>query len=359
MHAAAATTTARFPSLRHLAAHRHRATSSNLQRQLIPTMNGGESAGMEATQWLTFSFPEGYCVGVISAAHPQQQLRPEEHEHQLGQPPQQNLLHPDEFKWGQANISSIHSRTSYYLGRIALRLALQKLLLLNQHQHSRTINQKLWEQIISNPIEKDSHGRPILPEFVLGSISHKEGECAVGLASFQSTSEGGGRGQMRMIMDGNDAIAVDDDSDDVEIRWREDCPIYYNDDDYDDANDLSTTSNNNTSSSSSISTKKRSNIINTNQHRVGIGVDLERIDDNRGKRIQKKVLTNNERNELGGLVDKFNISIGEEVMLRFRYVVFFVVLVVVVWSEIVNFFGFDMYSHSNSIHHKNNYKIYA
>jgi len=124
---------------------------------------------------------------------------------------------------------------------------------------------------------------------------------------------------MRMIMDGNDAIAVDDDSDDVEIRWREDCPIYYNDDDYDDENDLSTTSNNNTSSSSSsISTKKRSNIINTNQHRVGIGVDLERIDDNRGKRIQKKVLTNNERNELGGLVDKFNISIGEEVMLRFR-----------------------------------------
>ena len=86
------------------------------------------------------------------------------------------------------------------------------------------------------------------------------------------------------------------------IQWREDCPIYYNDEDDDDGGDDGSSTNNK----------------NNNQERMGIGVDIERIDDIRGKRIQRKVLTENERSELGGLVEEYGISNGEEVMLRFR-----------------------------------------
>lgn len=50
----------------------------------------------------------------------------------------------------------------------------------------------------------------------------------------------------------------------------------------------------------------------------GVGIDLERIDGSRGKRIQRKVLTENEVQQLGGL-EAIGISCDEEVILRFRY----------------------------------------
>eukprot|EP00984_Skeletonema_dohrnii_P037781 scaffold40244_cov222-Skeletonema_dohrnii-CCMP3373.AAC.1 len=120
---------------------------------------------------------------------------------------------------------------------------------------------------------------------VVGSISHK-GECAVGLASFHPLfyDSVGGAEQVR-----GRSVVVDS-SVDSEVQWREDCPIYYNDDE-DESN---------------------------NRERIGIGVDIEHIDGIRGERIQRKVLTENERSELGGLVEELGISIGEEVMLRFR-----------------------------------------
>eukprot|EP00985_Skeletonema_marinoi_P009949 scaffold4680_cov164-Skeletonema_marinoi.AAC.24 len=281
--------------------------TSPAKESILVDDNGGT-----AKQWFTYSLPEGYCVGVLSS-----------HNNNINESSsiEQRLLHPEEYKWGMTNLSAASSRTSYYLGRIALRLALQRLLVPHgdgnddemvvssssrssmtpssssasssssrlstiEQQQSAALNQKtlLYNTISTKPIQKDSHGRPILPEMVVGSISHKV-DCAVGLASFHPLffDSVGGAEQV-----GSRSVVVDS-SVDSEVQWREDCPIYYNDDD-------------------------ESN----NRERIGIGVDIEHIDGIRGERIQRKVLTENERSELGGLVEELGISIGEEVMLRFR-----------------------------------------
>eukprot|EP00577_Skeletonema_sp_RCC1716_P015050 CAMPEP_0113397516 /NCGR_PEP_ID=MMETSP0013_2-20120614/14429_1 /TAXON_ID=2843 ORGANISM="Skeletonema costatum, Strain 1716" /NCGR_SAMPLE_ID=MMETSP0013_2 /ASSEMBLY_ACC=CAM_ASM_000158 /LENGTH=443 /DNA_ID=CAMNT_0000282119 /DNA_START=194 /DNA_END=1526 /DNA_ORIENTATION=- /assembly_acc=CAM_ASM_000158 len=299
-------------------------TQTSPAKEILVDNNGGT-----AKQWFTYSLPEGYCVGVLSS-----------HNNNINEASssiEQRLLHPEEYKWGMTNLSAASSRTSYYLGRIALRLALQRLLvphgddgddgdgddevvvssssrssmtpsssasssssrLSTIEQQSKSsmqhppppssaaeLNQKtlLYNTIATKPIQKDSHGRPILPEMVVGSISHK-GECAVGLASFHPLFFDSVGGAEQVV---SRSVVVDS-SVDSEVQWREDCPIYYNDDD-DDSN---------------------------NRERIGIGVDIEHIDGIRGERIQRKVLTETERSELGGLVEELGISIGEEVMLRF------------------------------------------
>ncbi len=308
--------------------------------------NDDETTAAATQQWLMYSLPEGYCVGVAllqqqqpslsseeqpssseeehkdseehtdSGEQQQQQQQQQQQEQSL---PHRELLHPEEYTWGQTNMISSNSRTSYYLGRIALRLALKRLLLLDdddddglqpqQKKQQQKLNQKLWEEIITNPIQKDSFGRPILPELVVGSISHK-GNYAVGLAAFHPDE----CERVEGICD-----REEDDDDDYYnkiIRWREDCPIYYNDDGSIITSSSSTSSSGSNSSSDNNNNDGSSN-NNINQGRIGIGIDLERIDDTRGDRIQRKVLTKNEQNELGGLVDSCGISIGEEVTLRF------------------------------------------
>ena len=293
-----------------------------------------DSNGGTAQHWFTYSLPEGYCVGVITSsstiAQSEATNTKDDDTTEIIQSSEGQLLHPEEYKWGVTNLSGESSRTCYYLGRVALRLALKRLLLSNdddtaastlsladttlssimermdqptsdtQMQQYPSALQKtnLHKAITSNPIQKDSHGRPILPEMLVGSISHKGGECAVGLASFHPLFFDSLRGGSNldevesMIMDGYGKSSG-------EIQWREDCPIYYDDDE----DDVESTA---------------SNTSNSNREMMGIGVDIEYVDGVRGERLQRKVLTENERNELGGLVEKFGISIGEEVMLRFR-----------------------------------------
>ncbi len=312
------------------------------------------AAAAAAQQWLTYSLPEGYCVGVALLQQQQQeqeQPTPEEHQQtsaeqhqQLEQQQQEQsssplphgeLLHSEEYNWGLTNMISSTSRTSYYLGRIALRLALKRLLLdnddgdddgLQQQQQQQQpqqpqqqkrksqqkLNQKLWEEIITNPIQKDSFGRPILPELVVGSISHK-GNYAVGLAAFHPLEDTCEKEEEGICEREDD----DDDYCNKIIRWREDCPIYYNDDGSIIASSSSASSGSNSNSRDNNRIDGSSSNNNINQGRIGIGIDLERIDDTRGDRIQRKVLTKNEQSELGGLVDTCGISIGEEVTLRF------------------------------------------
>ena len=275
-------------------------TQSNDEGQLTDSNNGGK-----ATQWFTYSLPEGYCVGVLDSAS----LTPNDNKESLSSSSAaeetmciEELLHTDEYKWGQTNMSNISSRTSYYLGRVALRLALKRLLLhdndndgdLEAPSSSSTttaLHQKrrLHNTIANNPIQKDSHGRPILPEMVVGSISHKGGECAVGLARFHPL--------FYDLVDGGSASSVNESAIgvDEEVQWREDCPIYYDEEEGEGDGDGS----------------------NSNRERIGIGVDIEYIDGSRGERIKRRVLTKNEQNELGGLMEE-GVSVGEEVMLRFR-----------------------------------------
>ena len=100
--------------------------------------------------------PEGRCIGLrlSDAVDPCQELTPEgvaHTEHWI-----HNMLHPQEVSFGVAQPSQ-HARTSFFLGRLAMREALRL------HQHTAN----------GMSILKDEHGRPTVPNGFLGSISHK------------------------------------------------------------------------------------------------------------------------------------------------------------------------------------------
>lgn len=230
----------------------------------------GSELPLSAVHWFTQLLPEGWCVGIYTGNDDvPSTMADERHESKILS---DILLHADEYEWGMNNIASETSRSSYYLGRMALRLSLD-VLLQNEGseatQEKRIFYSELIDRIRSTAINKDFYGRPILPEIISGSISHKGGN-AVGLARFRSSWDRAGDDQFETI----DASA---------IQWREECPII-DDEDRNDTNVL-----NDVYCASSHATVR------------GVGVDLERVDGKRGKRIERKVLTERERIRLGGL----------------------------------------------------------
>lgn len=238
------------------------ATRSKAQEISESVTVGANYLPLNAQHWFTQLLPEGWCVGVSndtsvcdSSLH------------------STIFLHPDEYQWGVDNIASESSRTSYYLGRMALRLSLDALLQSESMdmdaQEKLKFCTQLKDEIHSIAINKDSYGRPILPGIISGSISHKGGN-AVGLARFRSL------GDNQHALDNNHFEMMYTST----IKWREECPIYEDDDTYKDATD---------------GISYMSNAVS------GIGIDLERIDARRGKRIKRKVLTETEQAELGGL----------------------------------------------------------
>jgi len=230
--------------------------------------------------WFTQMLPEGCCVGVCTTK-PSSSDIPILSDMIIEDLPSLNsttFLHSDEYSWGQSNIASDSSRTSYYLGRTAIRLSINTLIRnrtmdqetgqeLNYNSNNAFYSQ-LNDQIESTAIRKDYYGRPILPEIILGSISHK-GNYAVGLSRFCSSDE--------------ELNAVDMNA----LQWREECLISDDDDDE-------------TSEDTEIDDASCSSSTTTRSVR-GIGIDLEFIDIKRGKRIKKRVLTENEQKELGQL----------------------------------------------------------
>lgn len=296
------------------------------QRPSIETQQPSPHTETNAQHWFTQLLPEGLCVGVCTD-HIVAPTTMSNNGEELILLNSTTLLHSEEYQWGKNNISSDASRTSYYLGRMALRLSLRGLLenengvvtttdmplktdaeeeintttratgSITDNRESSFCN-RLHDKIQTTAIMKDYHGRPILPEIILGSISHK-GEYAVGLARFRSCDwdspdrdlEGG------MLHEEEDANGSKEAS---LVEWREECPILeagvstdtvgYDDGSAPDSNMASAVR--------------------------GIGIDLERIDDGRGKRIGRRVLTEKEQNELGRL-EAIGISKEQEVMLRF------------------------------------------
>jgi hypothetical protein len=162
---------------------------------------------------------------------------------------------------------------------------------------------QLQDQICNMAINKDIYGRPILPNSISGSISHKEG-YAVGLSNFCYSTTNSIIGH---------PIHLDKRSNDVTtlIAWQEECPFI--DDNDKDGSLLSSNNNNNNNNNNNSRPSSTDSVVR------GVGIDLEHIDGSRGKRIQRKVLTENEVHQLGGL-KAMGISCDEEVILRFRYV---------------------------------------
>ena len=73
-------------------------------------------------------------------------------------------LHPDEMKYG-ISIPNLReaARTSFFIGRLSLHAALNEVVQ-NQNQNQKGLDVAIL---------KDEHGRPIMPDGYLGSISHK------------------------------------------------------------------------------------------------------------------------------------------------------------------------------------------
>lgn len=101
--------------------------------------------------------PEGRCVGVKLIDDLPPQLDGSE-------PWLLSALHPKEVEYGFNKVSAVSTRTSFWMGRYALR----KALLLGS-----TSTSTMQQQLVDTPLLKDAHGRPQLPAGTIGSISHK------------------------------------------------------------------------------------------------------------------------------------------------------------------------------------------
>lgn len=222
---------------------------------------------LKVKHWFTLTLPEGTCVGITSTDQNQPKTN-------CSTPLSVSLLHDDEYAWGMQNVASDVSRNSFYLGRVALRSSFKEMLKTGSDGSQQIDNgtndeMLLWKQIQLNPIRKDDFGRPILPDVVVGSISHK-GEYAVGLS--------------RLRMDNSSCFALNgDEMKSMDLTWRQECPVNVDEEEYGDA-----------ATSNDATLFDESSV-------VGVGVDLERIDDERGPRIQRKILTEREQQDLGRL----------------------------------------------------------
>eukprot|EP00980_Cylindrotheca_fusiformis_P008724 scaffold1868_cov193-Cylindrotheca_fusiformis.AAC.9 len=133
----------RYRSIKHRTTLKSLFSQSSIESILQPTV---------CEEWFDIQLPEGRCVGVaMKESDPNEEIiitpacisDPTHWAH--------SIYHPDELSYG----IDLHSsrRSSFWLGRMALRLALD---------------------FPDCPILKDSHGRPQLSSGCFGSISHKD-----------------------------------------------------------------------------------------------------------------------------------------------------------------------------------------
>jgi len=128
----------------------------------------------------TFDLPEGKCVGVrlsdLPPTHPSSleltQINSNK-DHWVKQ-----LLHPDEVKFG-IDLATESSRMTFYLGRLAMRTALNLVRCEDKSCNVGMIASVFFKYQQSkllphSSILKDEHGRPQVPKGFLGSISHKQ-----------------------------------------------------------------------------------------------------------------------------------------------------------------------------------------
>eukprot|EP00978_Attheya_sp_CCMP212_P034199 scaffold142250_cov48-Attheya_sp.AAC.2 len=163
-------------------------TSSVSSREIDPQkkasgnnkLSEGEGCDRTLEQMFCFDLPEGKCVGlrlVFDEDSPDLEKNPHNWIRQL--------LHPKEITFGIDNYSIEHSRTSFYLGRLAMRAALKTAsssTLMNVSSCSKEEENSQMNECIVLPVVnreehyilRDQYGRPGLPQGYLGSISHKK-----------------------------------------------------------------------------------------------------------------------------------------------------------------------------------------
>eukprot|EP00550_Attheya_septentrionalis_P006272 CAMPEP_0198295792 /NCGR_PEP_ID=MMETSP1449-20131203/29602_1 /TAXON_ID=420275 /ORGANISM="Attheya septentrionalis, Strain CCMP2084" /LENGTH=476 /DNA_ID=CAMNT_0043996201 /DNA_START=203 /DNA_END=1633 /DNA_ORIENTATION=+ len=138
----------------------------------------GEGCDITLEQMFCFDLPEGKCVGlrlVFDEDSPDLEKNPHNWIRQL--------LHPKEITFGIDNYSIEHSRTSFYLGRLAMRAALKmppssmNVSACSKEEENSQMNECIVLPVVNREehcILRDQYGRPGLPQGYLGSISHKK-----------------------------------------------------------------------------------------------------------------------------------------------------------------------------------------
>ena len=134
-------------------------------------------------EWLDIEFPEGRCVGVRLKEEEEEKVDSTKKQlQQLQQLEEEDLFHPEEISFGMNNLTET-SRKSFWIGRLAIKLAIQR----------RTMGREGEGEYPNYPILKDSFGRPKFDtttttttttnnnnnsnnnnELLFGSISHKQ-----------------------------------------------------------------------------------------------------------------------------------------------------------------------------------------
>mmetsp|Transcript_54066 Transcript_54066/g.80298 ORF Transcript_54066/g.80298 Transcript_54066/m.80298 type:complete len:220 (+) Transcript_54066:2-661(+) len=156
--------------------HVRKETFSNVVSENVPTqvMDQGKQDYFQQHDQLKDVFdvtvPEGRCIGVRHNSSLIDALSG--HNHWLHQ-----SLHPDEIVFG-GNLRGITNRNTFFLGRLAIRKALQKIVTESSVGGNSQKKQELSFYPCTSqgqkPILKDKNGRPALPKGFLGSISHKK-----------------------------------------------------------------------------------------------------------------------------------------------------------------------------------------
>ena len=131
--------------------------STEIRQTTLTDPSSGVLLPDNVRTWLDIELPEGRCVGVSFSDLPSTTVATslgENKDHWM-----HSVYHPKELAYG-LQLSDV-SATSFWLGRLAMRIALE---------------------FPDYPILKDSFGRPQLDGRSCGSISHKGG-CGVALIS--------------------------------------------------------------------------------------------------------------------------------------------------------------------------------
>eukprot|EP00593_Proboscia_inermis_P006760 CAMPEP_0171303282 /NCGR_PEP_ID=MMETSP0816-20121228/12811_1 /TAXON_ID=420281 /ORGANISM="Proboscia inermis, Strain CCAP1064/1" /LENGTH=361 /DNA_ID=CAMNT_0011782433 /DNA_START=33 /DNA_END=1118 /DNA_ORIENTATION=- len=141
----------------------------------IPIQSSQSFLSNTTTTTFSIDFPDiGKCVGIRFLPCSKETETQEPNWNEL-----ESYLHPEELQYGlDPNKTSQKSRTTFFLGRLAMRMALS----LACEDDDECVVATPYDTLPLPPIVsrsdgailKDSHGRPKVPHGFLGSISHKK-----------------------------------------------------------------------------------------------------------------------------------------------------------------------------------------
>lgn len=167
-----------------------------------PTSNNNDSIEKPLDLLFSLQVPEGRCVGLYLNIPEKQAINPDKNFWLsiLQSSSSTHTLHPKEMEFGTSlpgkGETARSAQTSFFLGRLAIRAALEELIRENNKKNDYDVTQNNLVLDQDKSILKDEHGRPTMPTGFLGSISHKH-NTGVALVDVDCTHEENIQGKPR------------------------------------------------------------------------------------------------------------------------------------------------------------------